>query len=380
MKQLVFMNRLYRRNKNILEILGILLLWRIYLIIVQTISFQYPSRKGYLGFIPEANFDGVFYLNISEYWYRGLDQAFFPMYPIFIKVLTYPTSIPPAGSGIIVSIFSLIILTLVFKKLVDFDGFKKYSIWVVAFLLAFPTSFFFASIYTESLFLAFVMLSFYFTRKEKLFPAVVFAILATATRIVGIFLLPSLLFEVYLQMREKKKRISLTQFLKKCWILFLAPIGLICYMGFLWYKYADPLLFVHIQPAFGAGRSGGEIILLPQVLYRYAKIIITVPYTSQTFLISVFELITFLFISIILFFSIKKGIRKSYILFSACALVFPTVSGTLSSLPRYALMSFVVFIFLGSIKSKYTKIAILSVFLFLQTICAILFLRGYFIS
>lgn len=374
------MKRFYKKNKNILQILFVLFIWRIYQFILQTVAFTYPIRTGYLGFIPEANFDGVYYINISEYWYRGLDQAFFPLYPILMKLVTFPTSIPPAASGVTVSIGMLLILLVSFSKLVKLDGYGKYAIWSCLFLLFFPSSFFLGAVYTESLFLALIVLSFYFARRGNMVTSAVFATLATGTRIIGIFLLPALLFEAYLQLKEGHKKVKFKSFIKKSWILLLTPLGLVSYMAFLWYKYADPLLFVHIQPAFGAGRSGGEIVLLPQVLYRYMKIIASVSYSNLTFIISVAELLMLIVSSILLYLSLKAGIRKSYILFSVFALFFPTLSGTLSSIPRYALACFVIFIFLGSIKNKYLKITLLLIGLILQSFAALLFFRGYFIS
>lgn len=374
------MRKFYKNHKTILTVLFIIFLWRIYLFIIQSVAFLYPARIGYLGFVPEGNFDGIFYVNISEYWYRGLDQAFFPLYPIFLKVVTLSSSVQPAVSGIIVSTFSLIMLLYTFKKLMVLDGLKKYGTWAILFLLLFPTSFFLQAVYTESLFLALVLLSFYFGRKGQFKLATFFAIFATATRIVGIFLLPALLLEVYLQMKDQKEKVTIYKFLRKSWIVLLTPLGLLSYMIFLWYKYADPLLFVHIQPAFGAGRSGGDLILLPQVLYRYTKILLSVSYSSQTFFVSVFELTTFLVVSLLLFLGYKKGVRKSYILFSIFVLYFPALSGTLSSIPRYAIMSFAIFIFLSTLQNKTIKVSILIIGLILQSILATLFLRGYFIA
>lgn len=374
------MRKFYKNYSTILTVLIIIFTWRIYLFFIQSLAYFYPARIGYLGFIPEGNFDGVFYVNISEYSYRGLDQAFFPLYPLFMRAVTMSTSIPPAASGIIVSTLSLIVLLYTFKRLMVFDGFRKYSMWVILFLLLFPTAFFLQAVYTESLFLMLVLLSFLFGRKSMFKLATFFAVLATATRIVGIFLLPALLLESYIQMRNNKEKITINSFFKKSWIIFLTPFGVISYMSFLWYNYADPLLFVHIQPAFGAGRSGGELIFLPQVIYRYIKILISVSYTSQTFFVSLLELVIFLVISLLLVLGYKKGIRKSYILFSILVLYFPTLSGTLSSIPRYAIMSFAVFIFLGTLRNKKVKIFILVIGLILQSILATLFLRGYFIS
>lgn len=91
----------------------------------------------------------------------------------------------------------------------------------------------------------------------------VLAALASATKIVGIFLFPILLWKLA---KEEKKTVS------KILSVLLSPLGLISYMFYLWKEYGDPLMFFHVQPFFGAHRSGEEMILSPQVIYRYLKI------------------------------------------------------------------------------------------------------------
>lgn len=344
--------------------------------LIQSFAYIYPQRFGYIGFVPEANFDGKFYIAISQYWYRGLDQAFFPLYPVFIRFVNLLFETQPAVSGLIVSVSALFIGMFFFQKLVEIDYKKKITYWSLLFLLFFPTAFFLGAVYTESLFLSLVFISFYFIRKRQIILASIFALLATATRIVGIFLLPVFIYELYLQKKPEKANLKLKQYLP----LLAIPAGLLSYMGYLWYRYSDPLLFIHIQPAFGAGRSGGEIVLLPQVLYRYLKILFSVSWDNLTFFVSALELFMLITLSVILFFAYKKGIRKSYILFSFIALYFPTLSGTLSSLPRYALVCFAVYIFLGGMKNTTLKFILLCFGAFLEAVLAILFLRGYFIS
>ncbi len=374
------MKKFIQKHRIPFLILLILSAWRIYYIFLESIRYVYPQRIGYLGFVPQGNFDGVFYLAISQFWYRGLDQAFFPLYPATIWVASSFFRVSPSAAGIIVSILSLFLLLLTLYKLIKYDRLKRSPVWALLFLLSFPSAFFLGNIYTESFFILLILTSFYAARKKHRVLACLIAGFASGTRVVGIFLLPALILEFYSQFKEDKKRLksvdSLTYFLP---IIFI-PAGLLSYMGFLWYKYADPLLFVHIQPAFGAGRSGGDIILLPQVLYRYVRIFLTVPPSTLTFLISLLEFVVLIFGVVILLLAFKKGIRRSYILFSSCALVFPTLSGTLSSMPRYILVAFAIFIFLGQIENKAFKTAIIGIAFLLQGILAILFLQGYFIS
>lgn len=374
------MKRFLIKHKIPLLILLILSIWRIYFICIETLKYLYPQRIGYLGFIPQANFDGVYYLTISQYWYRGLDQAFFPLYPITIWIFTNIFVVNPSAAGTAVSILSLFLLLLCFYKLLVVDKFKKSPFWVIILFISFPTSFFLVNIYTESLFILLILLSFYLARTKHRLASSIVAAFASGTRVVGIFLLPALFLEFYTQMREDKKKINVRSFVSYFSPLIFVPLGLLSYMGFLWYKYSDPLLFVHIQPAFGAGRSGGEIILLPQVLYRYLKIFLSVPFASMTFFISFLEITSLIAGIIILFLAYKNKIRKSYIVFSFLVLIFPTLSGTLSSLPRYILASFAVFIFLGQINSRTVKILLIIFGFILQAILTVLFLQGYFVS
>lgn len=380
MKQLRLMKKFLSRHKNTLIISLLMIVWRVYLFILEQSRFIIPTKSGYLGPIFQANFDGVYYLAISEFWYRGLDQAFFPLYPIAIHVVVLVSSLQPFISALIVSVLSLFFLLKILSQIMAIDGYKKYTYWAIIIYLSLPASFFFAAVYTESFFVLLTLLSFYLARKKRLIMSGIVASLATATRIVGIFLLPALFLEYFLLFKENKKKLSRIKILFHFLPLIIVPFGLFSYMLYLWHRYSDPIMFVHIQPAFGAGRSGGNIVFLPQVLFRYVKIFMTISPTSLTFFVAVLEIVSLLFGTIILFLAYKKGIRKSYLLFSFCAIYFPTLSGTLSSLPRYMLVCFAVVIYLAAVKNRFIKIGTIIVGLVLQGVLAILFLQGYFVS
>ncbi len=374
MLQLTYMKKFIQGNKDVLTVLLIIFFWRVYFIITQSNAFRIAEREGYLGFLRIANFDGKYYLNIAQYGYQGLDQAFFPFFPLAIRTLIF-VGLEPISAAIIIVSFSLFLFLYFLAKLIQIDYPGNTYIWVLLFFLSFPTSFFLGNIYTESLFLFLTILSFYSVRKKKIFLGGVIGGFAAGTRIVGIFLIPALAYEIYEQQKKQKKK-SIKAYVP---LLFI-PVGLFSYMGYLWYRYSDALLFVHQQPSFGAGRSGGEIILLPQVIYRYFKIFISVPHNELLFIISLMEFLTFFIGMIILFLCYKSNMRKSYLIFSFSVLLFPTLSGTLSSLPRYALCAFAIFIYLGLLRSKIFKILLIISGLIVESIFAILFFQGYFVA
>lgn len=374
------MNEYWQKHRQtIIFLLSAFLTWRIYLFIPLFLSsLLIPQRTGYIGAIPWANFDGVHYLSIASHNYVQFEQAFFPFFPLLIRLLSFFLLGNELVASLLIVHLSLLVALAYFWKLLSIDYKPSVALWSVLFLLAFPTAFFLGSIYTESLFLALVFASLYYTRKKQFLLACCLAGLASATRVVGIFLFVPLAYEVYLSLPHKK--LSFFSLLKYAGPLLLIPLGLFAYMVYLGYVYHDPLLFVHAQSAFGAGRSSGQIVLLPQVLWRYAKIFLTVPITNSDYWLAWFELLSFCLISVLLFIAYKMKIRTSYLLFCFLVLFFPTLSGTLSSMPRYVLACFTSFLVLGKIESQKWRYGVFALSLLLQTVLAALFLRGYFIS
>jgi len=147
------------------------------------------------------------------------------------------------------------------------------------------------------------------------------------------------------------------------------------YLGF---NFNDPILFLNSQPAFGAERNSFPIVSTPQVFFRYLKMILSVPINSLLFLNVVLE---FSFTLISLFFLIVsfKKIRFSYWIFSLGCWLTPTLTGTLSSMPRYILMMFLLLPVLIAIPKRYFISLVIS-FIILGMILIALFTRGYWVA
>lgn len=371
-------------NRDYLVVLTIFLIYKLFLLLVErVISPLIPLREGYLGPIHWANFDGLHYLSIAKNGYYQYEEAFFPLFPLTIKLLSEVFKINYAVSGVFIVHASGAIALYFLFKLVRLDYDVKASFWIIVFFLAFPTAFFLSSLYSESLFLALTLSSVYFARRAKWFMSGVLGGFASATRLVGIFLLPALIVEYVIQ-RRKGKKSSTSQGIKtmfgRAWGVFVVPLGLLGYVSFLTITNNDPLSFIRAQPAFGAGRSGGEIILLPQVFFRYVKIFLTVSMVHYDYWIAVLEMGTFLLIVWAIYLAYRSGARLSYILFSLLSILLPTLSGTLSSIPRYSLSVFVVFTFFGTIKNAMIRVIVAFIFFVIQAILVAFFLRGHFVS
>lgn len=355
--------------------------WRILLFVILFFAVKFiPLQQHFLGggmqnYLASpwlwawANFDGEHYLAIAKEGYHLAEQAFFPLYPLLIKLLG-----SGVWSGLYISNASFFLALVGLYKLLRIDYSEKVSKLAVILLLIFPTSFYFGAVYTESLFLCLVVWSFYFYRKDNIFLSSLLGMFASGTRVIGIILLPIYLLEL---LKEK------TKWSKKHLLLALIPFGMIAYMFYLNKVYGDALMFLHALPAFGEQRSSVPI-LLPQVIYRYVfKILpnLTYSYFAGTFT-TIMEFVVgiiFLIISVISFFKL----RLSYSLFLILGYIIPTLSGSFSSLPRYVLILFPAFILFSiwiSKTSTIIRIICYTILLISLIISLSLFSRGYWLS
>src|SRR6185369_14682623 len=156
---------------------------------------------------------------------------------------------------------------------------RKTLVGILLAVFTFPTAFFFLGFYTESLFLFLVLLTFSLSKKQRWLLAGIVAGVASGTRIVVICLFPALILQAYLQ----HKKSGVVEFPWKAWAFSLLSFGgLVAYMIYLNHTYHDPLYFLHVQRAFGGGRQE-NLVIFPQVLYRYIKIIFTVSPTTWAY-------------------------------------------------------------------------------------------------
>jgi len=374
-------------------ILSIFLSWRVLLLVSIYFAIHYlPLQENFLGggmqtylanpyFWSWLNFDGEHYLEIVRQGYQPLTYFFFPLYPVIVKLISIliglKSTLSLAIVGLVVANISFLIGLLGLYKLTRLDYTKKQAKLTIFLLLLFPTSFFFGSLYTESLFLALVVWAFYFARKKNFILSSLLTGFATATRVIGIAIIPALFFEFY-QAQKKDKRL-----LKDIWALFLMPMGLLIYMYYLKVTTGDPLEFFNTISIFGPQRESG-LVLLPQVFYRYIfKILPNLNYsTILGFYTPLLEFViagTFLVASIFSFYKL----RLSYAIYLAFAYIIPTFSGSFSSMPRYVTVLFPAFLLFSTGISKLSKKIRLIIYLLLFVslfFSTILFSRGYWVS
>ncbi len=326
-----------------------------------------------------ANFDGVHYLMLSESGYAfGLTQAFFPLYFILIRILNFIIN-NRIIAGLLISHLAFIASLGIFYRLIRFDFEKAIAKRSLIYLAFFPTSFYFLSVYTESLFLLLLLGTFYCLRLKKWFLAGILGILLTSTRLVGIFILPAFIYEIWLFNKSIKQSCTVASCLKYLYAL-IPSLGLLIYILYLNKTFHDPLIFINVQEDFGGGRQTDKFILLYQVFWRYLKMIFTVDQNQSIYFTIWLEFLSTISAIALLVWAFIKKIRLSYLIFALPAVALPTLTGTLSSMPRYVLVIFPIFIALGAIKKIWWQKLVLMVNTILLIICTVLFTRGYWVA
>jgi len=225
---------------------------------------QQPSASGYVA--ATCIWDCYWYGDIALHGYQAYPEqlnfggpagianwAFFPLYPLVIGLLARLTLLGPATLGAIVSPLLTLVAGLLSWPL--FKGDRRAYLLFAALLLVGPFSFYFSILYSESLFLCLTVLAFVLLARRNYPAAGVAGALLSATRIVGVLFVFSMLAEAYGQHREKGG--SLGSFpravLGRPDLIFgmlFAPVGFFAFTVLLHRVTGDALAFVHIQRAW----------------------------------------------------------------------------------------------------------------------------------
>ena len=327
-------------------------------------------------FYPWANFDGVHYLLIASQGYTN-NFGFFPLFPALIHLISLifgkgsVFGLQQFFSALVISNISIALALFLFYQLLLLDYGQSIARRTLVFLLLFPTSFFFGAIYSESLFFLLLIASFYCARKQKWLLSSVFGTLLTLTRSIGICVLPALLYEAW-----KQKAINLKTVLS----FLMIPWTFFGYAFFNWVATKNPLYFLEAHGNLANGRSVDTVVLIPQTIFRYIKIFLTLPISQFEWWIALLELVTFVFVSILLYFAWRRRVRKSYLLFSLFAFLIPASSGTFTGIPRYSLVLFPIFISLTLVKNRSIRLAYLIISPILLFLLLMFFSKGYYVS
>src|SRR5207249_1898103 len=137
-------------------------------------------------------FDGLWFLRIATKGYVNGDgsAAFFPLYPLAIRAVSFLIGGHPFAASLIVSNLAFLAALLVLYFLTSSELSQSAARKAVMYISVFPTAFFFLAPYSESLFLLLSVSSFWAARRRKWPLAALLGALAAATRSLGILIAP----------------------------------------------------------------------------------------------------------------------------------------------------------------------------------------------
>ncbi len=386
-------------------VLGTWLVWRLGLLYLGSLadkvllykpSFPYFETLPLFGWprwlYSWANFDGIHYLTITQVGYvgTGLIQAFFPVTALLMAGIHHLTHLDLFMSGFWLNQAASLVTCLLLWSWLKSELGERAARWGLVWWLVFPTVFFTGAIYSEATFLALSLGCWLAARKGHWWLAGLLGMFASATRVMGILLLPMLFLELLAQ-THWSWHIQLSE-LKSWWQLqwpkvlaiSLTSLGLLSYMGYLWFEFHDPLFFLHQQAAFGGGRQESLVLWL-QVVWRSIHILLTARPFDWKYLIYVEEFVVGIGSVAILIWGWwhrkRTHLTTPLAVYSLGCILMPTFTGTFLSLPRYVLSAWPLWLVLiaWSRSSRWAWLGVVFS-LALLIINTVLFIQGYWVA
>jgi Mannosyltransferase (PIG-V) len=315
-----------------------------------------------------SHWDGEHYVTLALGGYLNppddVSPAFFPLYPLLVRFFAELFGGPISREALSVwgPLISLLLLpfALYFVYQIALDGWgHRVAMGAVLALAFFPTTFFLNAAYTESLFLALSAGSVWAVRVRKdLLLACVLAGLASATRNVGVFLIVPLAYEWINNLDRYRWRGA---------YLLLVPSGLVAYMGYLWARFGDPILFYTAQEGWGREATGPLVTVgraWASAVEGAGRLLDTGLWTDPTLgnlanhLAGAGNLtnLAFFVFAVAILLAGSRDLPPSLTLYGllliAPATLFGTAQSPLMGTPRYVLVAFPLFIVLGLLSKK----------------------------
>lgn len=360
-------------------ILKIFIFWRISLFALTYLgSVIFPKvANGGIGAIGQgkafdflsswAQWDGGHFVNIARLGYfNPQEYAFFPLFPNLIRFVSIFTFGNLVFAGLIISNVSFLAFLIVFHKLVRKKFGSQIANTSVFTLLTFPTAFFGVAVYSESVFLLLAVLTLYFLESKRFLFAAACASFASSTRLVGAFLSIPVAWSYLESISFKVKNLNL-----KALAIPLSVAGLFLYSLYLYLRFGDPFYFSTVESVWHR-----SFVNPVTTIYSYLAVnTFAKPFNDY---LDIAATLGFL---VILGLGFRK-IPKAWWIYSLLVVLLPASTGTLTSMPRYVLSAFPVFILLGIyLKDRQVlKMITWGAFLILQVALAVLFVNGYWVS
>ena len=292
-----------------------------------------------------GRWDAEHYIGIATNGYSGTEMAFFPLYPTLIRLIGALTG-NHLIAGLLISNAASFLGLLFFYKLVEHQYNRQVAHRAIFYISIFPTAVFFSAAYSESLFFALTVASFYYIRERKWLTAGVIGYFAALTRVEGVLLAVPFFIEWLTTvfagaatpggaLKEALKS-PVTRLVRPLAGLAIVPLGLATYMSYLWVLRGDPLYFSTVQ------KHWNRHLAPPWESVWHAIHLITTARIPQVVADNVLEVaFTALMVGVLI--AGFRRVRPSYSVYMALSILIPMSTSSLMSMPRFALVLFPMF-------------------------------------
>ncbi len=303
-----------------------------------------------------ARYDARWYRSIAEdgYFFRGdaaqSSVAFFPLYPLLMRALSWAIGGDPAAWGVAVTFASGFGSIVLFWRWVSTRMAAGPARTAVAVLAVWPYALYlYGAVYADALFVFLVLAAFTCVEEDRIPAAAFFGALATGTRPVGIAVVVGLTARVIeqrgvlgAQLGEWTRRFRRTDV-----SILLSGAGLAAYALYLSHAFGDPMAFATAEAAPGWDQRPGPSVWLKAAWFkRFAHLpggdmeyfaVITLHGVLAVLLVALVPLIV-------------KRFGWGYGLYTLALLAIPILSSKdFQGLGRYALGAFPAFAVLGEV-------------------------------
>ena len=365
--------RAWRLNRHEGELIFAILAIKVLLFLFVSWSYQISNNQLFPDFMSRLSiwnrWDAPHYLDLARGGYLAAADdrfrlVFYPLYPWLTRLGAFVVQ-DYFLSALIISGLAAFAAGVMFYRLAREDEKAATAQRAVFFLFLFPTSYFLHIGYTESLFIALVVSSFYAARTGNWLTAGVCGAFATLTRVNGLVLIPALLVEAAWQYR-KDRRIDW----RWGWI-GLTVIGFLIYLAVNYQVTGNAFEFSNIMRAkwgkYLSSPSFGLSELYQGFIWRNA-------WEQQMI---VFQEILFIIVGAVGTLVAFWKLRPSYGVWMLLNLLLWISTSNIQSTPRYVLALFPLFILFGRI-ARHPLYLILILFwsIFFMTFFAVRFARS----
>ncbi len=286
------------------------------------------------------HWDPGHYLRIADVGYRSSGEdalfiVFFPLFPLLVATVGFFVR-NLVVAGVIVTTASSIVSGWLLYRLVRLDKPEEDARGAVVLLFAFPTAYALFAPFSESVFLMCVLGSVYAARTGRWWLAGLAGLAASATRMVGLALVPALLVEAFVAQRRAGRTYA------KLAAVCLVPVGFLSYLGINAAVHGDPFHFLGVQDEHWFQHAVAPWVPVTDALAGMKGVDMNV----ETFLVHPARLVAIAFALLVLALG-WRSLRWTDRTFSAVTMLMVMSASWLISLPRYLLALYPLFTTMG---------------------------------